>query len=325
MGRYHRQLTTLGFSKPPYPWYLWFSHAHISLLILLSNCLENWSRAGIWTSLFSYISPLELWPCWMVGGSMRGTRAGASTSLEKRQPPCSGTGVLRTCLPCAWAAFQRRGWNSWDILGPLGQCGDRAAGGHCTALNQFGLHLAPGCAGTLSKARAGGTVERPWISWSLWFCFAVQRPKRHARSPARVREARKKLSPFILCGAMTARGSVSVETSWDKQGTEKKPCFGFHQESPEGPSPWETLGRIFSFGRFWGGPRNWWLKEQRQPGMVVECCSQIRETEYDHHDHPNRPHFKACETIFGDEHPSASDFEVAHGKMDMIHSHMVRS
>lgn len=44
---------------------------------------------------------------------MRGTRAGASTSLEKRQPPCSGTGVLRTCLPCAWAAFQRRG-NSWD-------------------------------------------------------------------------------------------------------------------------------------------------------------------------------------------------------------------
>jgi hypothetical protein len=123
--------------------------------------LKNWSRAGIWTSLFSYISPLELWPCWMVGGSMRGTRAGASTSLEKRQPPCSGTGVLRTCLPCAWAAFQRRGWNSWDILGPLGQCGDWAAGGHCTALNQFGLHLAPGCAGTLSKAqRAGGTVER---------------------------------------------------------------------------------------------------------------------------------------------------------------------
>ena len=55
--------------------------------------------------------------------------------------------------------------------------------------------------------------------------------------------------------------------------------------------------------------------------MVVECC----ETEYDHHDNPNRPHFKACETIFGDEHQSASYFEVAHGKMDMIHSHMVRS
>ena len=46
---------------------------------------------------------------------MRGTRAGGSTSLEKGQLDMQWD-VLRTCLPCAWAAFQRRGGNG-DVLG----------------------------------------------------------------------------------------------------------------------------------------------------------------------------------------------------------------
>ena len=43
------------------------------------------------------------------------------------------------------------------------------------------------------------------------------------------------------------------------------------------------------------------------------------------YDHQNGAHFKACETIFVDEHPSVSYFEVAQGKLDMIHGHMLRS
>ena len=109
----------------------------------------------------------------------------------------------------------------------------------------------------------------------------------------------------------------------EKNRVQKRTVFRIPPESPEGPNPCAALGRSFpedSEVNAIGGSRN-----QGSLEWLRNAVLKFVKLEYAHHDHRNRPHFTACRAIFRDEHPSASDFEVAQGKLDMIHGHMLRS